>query len=305
MKYYTSKGSCDSYKVEYLREPWRLRWHQRIGELQDEELLELKVELRQKMDLPVEPSDLERYKNIHMNQQVKLKGVNPTVPILENGNKVKVIIPSSLKTQLINLDELIVESPKPAAVGFTDPIEKHINIKEEPCDSLSITGDSGVNINEVSTTSNLPDPTEQEKSSFKDNLSNQDIIFLFGSFKTLSEKLQQELIILMSNMEKNDPERYRELQSSKVDDDDDEQDNKGTEDVTKTDGNSSQISSAANPKQGDETTEPTTATVNDDDDTVDDTDLMRRANEKAIVIELSDSDDNKELPEISIDLTEE
>lgn len=325
--------------------------------LHDEELLELKVKLREKMNLPIEPSDLNKWEMIRKAQMVKIREVNPTVPIdasiTENARDSEVKIPSRIpwlpkkRINIVDLNELAsninskrakLDPPKviPEIIKPAEVKSKESVITESPCgfeggderapgtDANEEVSSNGANeerlgANEQNAAaidrgsddpkvSCCPSKDESEKvldekskpqPTLMGSLTKKDLIVLFCNYDNLSEQLQIDLKTYMKNMEETDPEQYHELQDSPVD----EVDDAGEEDKAQS---INKEITVVEPLPDIIRLEPAVLpndNEDNDDCSLEDTEMMRSANEAAVVIEVSDHDDSS--PELIIDLTEE
>ena len=319
LNFYKVKGHNDAFKTELLREPWRDHWEKLVVQLHDEELLKLKVNLRKKLNLPAEISDLQKYDSITMSQKVKIKEKNPTVPIVENDitaiencGSSKVKIPISPKTPLkplIDLRELAFDvniKNKELNPPTLNKLVANPNLNSpdsttklaEPESSLKLTEPEN---NEVTSNVVKENSDETKKPNVMETLSNKDLIVLFGNYDHLSEYLKLDLITFMKSLEETDPERYQDLTKTSIDNNDDDTiEDKASETLF-----NKEISDAVQSLPDVVTVNEKVAVNNEDDDdySLDDSEMIRCAKEKAEAIEISDTDDSSK--DLVIDLTDE
>lgn len=219
---------------------WGAFWKSRLVELKEEEILMIRVNLREKMDLPVETADLEKIEKIKRDAKMMINEKNPKVFRSETRSSEKQV----KKKAIVDLDELTQE--------INEKFSKNGNDKKSVNRTRNIAKnnkeDSGVSSNDeaqktplgiqktkqekpltehnMSPVEQHSSPAEQKKTSEKQklaethdnmNLDNSDIITLFGMFASLSEGLQHQLTSFMNHLEKSDPERWQLLNSSHVD----------------------------------------------------------------------------------------
>jgi hypothetical protein len=151
------------------------------------------------------------------------------VPLERNNESSQVIIPSpsSKINPLIDLNEISKELQRTqteTSVGYSP--KKHYRMSNQQSirlDSPDVPTKSpnlrAARIdplfeNAIKPLEKLSGPIGQTTS--VGSLSNQDIIFLFGSFDIISEQLQQDLILYMRQLEETDPERYQQLQNVRL-----------------------------------------------------------------------------------------
>lgn len=293
-------------------------------ELHEEEILLTRIHLREKLDLPVESSDIEKIKKIQQESMLKIKEKNPIVPTFFNDKKGNVTIPSldlrPEKKPIVDLDEL--------AKGISQQVS-YRKVAEDDTTSI-FKEDSGVSSSDdARKPPEVPKKLEiQNNSSF----SNSDIIFLFGTFDTLSEGLQNNLLQFMASLESTNPDRYRELSSTAVVNDEDEEEAK-VEETSEVVVNSDEKESFEQEKRVKvllvetlpipvPSTELTTAKTvdnplpvsiptpqediideDDDDYQLENSDVIKRALENSMIIEVTDDDDCE--PIEVVDLTED
>jgi hypothetical protein len=300
-------------------------------ELQEQEILLARIHLRKKLDLPVESSDVEKIKKIEQESMLKVKEKNPIVPTFFNDKKGNVKIPSfeerPAKKPIVDLDEL--------AKGISEKVAYKKATKKVADDddvSSKFKEDSGVSSNDEAqkppTVSKLRKTTESLSNI---NLTNSDIITLFGNYDTLSEGLKDNLTKFMTSLEETNPERYRELSSSAVPNDVDVEESEALVDeprevVENSEENAEQekrvkVLSVENlqlPVPSAELTTTTTVAIplpvtipisqeniiddDDDDYQLENSDVIKRALENAMIIEVPD--DDSETIEV-VDLTED
>lgn len=204
VQYYKLGGAVQLTKSE-LTPLWEQHWKKRLAELKDEEYLECRINLRKKLNLPLEDADLLNYQKIHFAQKIKIKTKRPTVPEFIDTDKMESAVKPK-KQPLINLDEISLE------------IDKKLNNCDEMPQREDIESEQAIESIEVIDSTNTP--------SNLITLTNDDLLILFQDRKNLSTELFDDLFQYVSIIEMNNPDRYHELMNSTIASDDKEEDSK-------------------------------------------------------------------------------
>lgn len=195
--YKLNDSTVDPNRCDFT-EQWKAYWNNRMEELHEEDLLELSVTLRQKLDLPVEPADMKKWMSNVMAQKVKIKDKNPTVPIIRNEKPVELKIPRSPVKLMIDLNELV------STINLKTSTSK-FRI-ESPHSETSASNQKSA----------LLDPKPEP--SIVQSLTKADLIILFGNYNNIGDTLKAQLNEYMKLLEANDPTTHQELMKTIVDD---------------------------------------------------------------------------------------
>jgi hypothetical protein len=286
-EYYKLNGQKAPSECDFVPQ-WIGHWKQRLEELEKQDLLEMRIKLRQKMHLPVEKAEMEEWKQILMESKVKIKENNPKVPLMLTSMPTvavveKPVIPISPPKPVVDLNELSIEVnnklSKPTVVPATSTTD--FDHDQEDLNNNIVEKDSQAGI--------------KAKSNLVDQLSNNDIVLLFGNFQELSPNLQQDLIKLMQTIEERDPERYEELTHAKIDvlDEPDSEPEvpKSTTNTTNETAGKVEISDLTISSDNGMKESKKDVISDEDDYNLEQSDLIETVLEKAAVIEISDTED--------------
>lgn len=228
---YKLHGEADLMKLDF-NPKWIEYWKQRIVELQDEDLLEIRIKLRKRMHLPVHPDDEKRWKQIFMLSKIKPKGAHSTVKLFDPSKESHVVIPQSSVKPIVDLNELLTDlynkkeqSNDPKRSKTSDDelnIKRSHQLKENTAESQpnqenheiaadqhQVVTSSDNNINDPSSSNDSPASNSSLK--LMKSLSNNDVVLLFNNFDNLSSSLQEDLVLFMEKLERFDPKRYNFL----------------------------------------------------------------------------------------------
>lgn len=228
---YKLHSIADPTKLDFTSK-WIEYWKHRVVELQDEDLLEARIKLRQRMQLPTDPDDEERWEHIVMLSRIKPKGTNPTVVLFEPDKESNAEIPQSSIKPVVDLNELLTAlynrkeqsyDPKQSktiddGIKITgneqlkeETLKIQPNMENQKINQHQVVTSSDNNEHDPSSSEDSPAPASNSSLKLTNSLSNNDVVLLFANFDNLSSSLQEELILFMEKVERFDPERYEFL----------------------------------------------------------------------------------------------
>lgn len=309
-KYDEVKGEPNMAEIT---DEWRIFWIGRSMELQEDEILKLRVKLRDQMDLPIELADIEKLKKLERQEKEKKKNEEVTEKFSEKPAKVP---------KFFKLKDFEAEKPQPAKkkpiVDLNELSQAIPGKTEDSADKKkpeNIVDDSGVSSNDEA----IKTPVQQQQNSLEmqnkiNDLTNSEIISLFGIYNDLSEVSQNNLTEYMNFLENSDPERFQFLTNSHVDIDQGENEEINEKfPETSSDARIEVLSdeifhpplTAASITAIATLPIPQISTNDDDEDDypLENSDVVKRAVENAKIIEVDDSD-SESLVEF-VDLTED
>ena len=302
--------------LEDIKGKWEYFFMQRLEELEEEENFQTRIDLRNLMDLPIDPADIERLKSIERRAETLIEDKSSLI-----SKRISDVISSS-STQTTNclikvkkVEEfdlvkcetkelkLLEHSEKPKLKPIVDLEELSIELSTktkipEIKKSFSNSKDSGIASNDDSFPSLLK--STELYTPGKHFFQNSDIIMLFGVYSTLSIEMQTHLTRIMNEIEKTDPERYDFLTNSHID----YQEAFANEDLlAAAKPVPAEIVQSSLKSQNDNSITLSDLDTDDDDDyQLENSDLIKRALENSKSIEILDDSDGSEPMEL-VDLT--
>ena len=107
----------DPTKCDFT-DKWKCFWERRLLELEEEEILEMRVKLRHRKNLSVEPADEEKLTRIINESRMRISTKHPTVPVTIKSQSASETIPSS------------TSAPKHKTIEVDDKAENILNNRD-------------------------------------------------------------------------------------------------------------------------------------------------------------------------------
>lgn len=301
--------------LEIIKKKWKNFFTNRLKELEEEENLQTRIDLRNQMDLPIDSVDIEKLKSIEVkaktlmeeNSSSKPKEIQSSSSAQTRKRLFKVEKVETYELKPIKSEPGTLKSPESSKKPKLKPIVDLEELSTELSSKVEAfsggrksfnnsKADSGLASNDDS----LPSPSESLASTpnvynLGTNLfQNSDIITLFGAYSMLSTEMQSHLTEIMNEIEKTDPERYVFLTNSQIDD------SEGFEDEDNLEAAKLVAAEITDPPLKSQAVE--LESDDDDDYQLEDSVLLKRVLENSKTVEILDDSDGDEPVEL-VDLT--
>lgn len=198
---------------------WKTHWIQRLKGLEQEDNLQLRVDLKKLMDLPIIESELNDYEKLMMTRKAKINKIMHKIEKSEETNVATtplVVHVEKTSKMLIDLDEIsqnvkILSKANVIQANSTVPHEDEklpdiVIISNEPISVLNFKSES-----EDDKLSRDIINSAAERHNALENCSTSDLANLLSSYDSLDGDLKIKLSLFLKKLEKEDVDRYLDI----------------------------------------------------------------------------------------------